>query len=56
MLTQAQGGLQVTFGNCELNIGDPKARTTSEKSHATADAKAEAKKDTLVDTVSNLIK
>jgi len=25
-LTQAQGGIQVTFGNCELQVGDAKAR------------------------------
>ena len=52
MLTQAQGGLQVTFGNCELNVGDPKARGGEDRSRAAS----EAKKDALVDTVSNLIK
>ena len=27
MLTQPQGGLQVTFGNCELQVGDKNARS-----------------------------
>jgi cytoskeletal protein CcmA (bactofilin family) len=26
-LTQTSGGVQVTFGNCELQVGDPAART-----------------------------
>ena len=40
-LTQPQGGMQVTFGNCDLKVGDPKARM-DEKAKAPADA---ARKD-----------
>jgi len=47
MLTQSQGGLQVTFGNCELQVGDMKARTEEKmrasneasRNHKTADEK-----------------
>ncbi len=58
MLTQPQGGLQVTFGNCELNIGDKPARAAEERTKGTA---ADARKDhapekNIVDTVSNLMK
>lgn len=57
MLTQAQGGLQVTFGNCELNVGDPKARHAEDRSKGSAESKKDAPADkNIVDTVSNLMK
>lgn len=58
MLTQPTGGLQVTFGNCELNIGDKPVARTDDKARGSAES---TKKDqnadkNIVDAVSALIK
>jgi cytoskeletal protein CcmA (bactofilin family) len=45
MLTQPQGGLQVTFGNCELQIGDKKTRADEKTKGSTESAKKEQAKD-----------
>jgi cytoskeletal protein CcmA (bactofilin family) len=59
-LAQGEGGVQVTFGNCELHVGDlparpaakPKATTTDSSKVADAQS-AEAK---VIDVVSELMK
>lgn len=58
MLTQPSGGLQVTFGNCELNIGDRLAAKSDDKAKASADStKKEPSGDkNIVEAVSALIK
>ena len=55
MLTQAQGGLQVTFGNCELQVGEKQART-EEKAKPTDTHKQQPHDKNLADAVANLIK
>jgi cytoskeletal protein CcmA (bactofilin family) len=57
MLTQSQGGIQVTFGNCELNVGEPKARTEERAKPAEAhQQKGQGSEKNLADAVANLIK
>ena len=58
MLTQPSGGLQVTFGNCELQVGEPKAARTDDKHRATADTsrKEPAGEKNIVDAVASLMK
>lgn len=57
MLTQPQGGLQVTFGNCELNVGDRTRHSVEEKGKVAAEARKDhAAEKSIVETVSNLIK
>ena len=55
MLTQAQGGLQVTFGNCELQVGDKPARA-EDRAKPTEGAKTQPAEKNLADAVANLIK
>ena len=45
MLTQPQGRLLVTFGTCELNVGDKPPRSAEENGRA----RAEARKDHVTD-------
>jgi len=59
-LAQGEGGVQVTFGNCELQVGDLPARpaakpkaTTTESSKVADAQSAEAK---VIDVVSELMK
>ncbi len=58
MLTQPNGGLQVTFGNCELHVGEHKPARTDDKKSTPADTsrKEPAAEKNIVDTVSNLMK
>ena len=55
MLTQAQGGLQVTFGNCELQVGDKQTRA-EDKAKPTEGSKSQPQEKNLADAVANLIK
>jgi len=55
MLSQKEGGIQVTFGNCELNVGEPKARTETHTKQAEGQKGQPAEKN-LADAVANLIK
>ena len=50
MLNQPSGGLQVTFGNCDLHVGEKKVRT-EEKAK-----KERATEDDMLETVGALIK
>jgi len=58
MLTQPTGGLQVTFGNCELHVGDKPVARTDEKAKATSESskKEHSGDKNIVDAVSALIK
>jgi hypothetical protein len=58
MLTQPSGGLQVTFGNCELHVGEHKPARHEDKKSANADAsrKEPTTEKNIVDAVSNLMK
>lgn len=44
-LAQPQGGMQVTFGNCDLHVGDAKARM-QEKTRASGTSGSDTRKDT----------
>jgi cytoskeletal protein CcmA (bactofilin family) len=55
MLTQASGGLQVTFGNCELQVGEKQARS-EERAKETVARKEQPAEKNLADTVASLIK
>ena len=60
-LAEGEGAVQMTFGNCELQVGDlpvrskekPAAQTSESSKKAASDQKAEAN---VVDVVSNLMK
>ena len=56
MLTQPSGGLQVTFGNCELHVGEHKQAGQGDKKNVDAHRKEPATEKNIVDTVSNLMK
>lgn len=56
MLTQAQGGLQVTFGNCELNVGDKPAAKSEDRAKSGDAAKGQPQDKNLADAVANLMK
>jgi len=56
MLTQPSGGLQVTFGNCELHVGEHKQASQGDKKGADAHRKEPTTEKNIVDTVSNLMK
>ena len=55
MLTQSEGGLEVKFGNCKLEVGDRPAKTTQSQTK-TSDASARKDDKNIVDTVAELMK
>lgn len=60
-LAQGEGGVQVTFGNCELQVGDLPARpkekaTTSTSESSKMVAAAQNVDANVIDAVSNLMK
>ncbi len=56
MLTQPNGGLQVTFGNCELQVGDATARSTDNRAKTEPVKKEAPAERTVGQAVSDLIK
>ena len=60
-LAQTEGGVEVSFGNCELHVGDLPAKTNSKSTNSASDsskmvAAAEKVPHEVVDAVSELMK
>jgi hypothetical protein len=60
-LAQGDGGVEVSFGNCELHVGDLPAKPAAKPASSASEsskmvAKAQAVSDDVVDVVSDLMK